>query len=360
MNPSPPSPVASSEEPKRRPRQRLGLFALWLMVFYAAWATTVLAGGHWETVRSHWPIGLAMALGSYFAGSTPMGGGTVGFPVLVLLFEMPGSMGRNFGLAVQSIGMVSASVFILCARRPLAWNVLRPALAGAVVGTVLGAAMVAPFVPDLWIKLIFAVTWASFGILHLVKLREIVGFSGSGRALGSWDRPAGLAIGLLGGLVASVTGVGIDMVLYAVLVLLYRADLKVSIPTSVVLMAFTSLIGLAANVLLSRLHPGLYHFDPEVFANWLAAAPVVAVGAPFGVLMVHRIPRAPTLLLVSVLCLGQFVWTLIHEQVWGWALGATIAALLAMNAGFHALYRWGEGETARRHAAASPSADPAA
>lgn len=163
----------------------MGLFVLWLLVFYSAWMAIVVSGDWWDTARGHWPIGLAMALGSYFAGSTPMGGGTVGFPVLVLLFDMPGSLGRSFGLAVQSIGMVSASVFILCARRPLAWNVLRPAFAGALLGTTLGAALVAPFVPDLWVKLIFAVTWASFGVMHLIKLREIVGFTGAGTGLES-------------------------------------------------------------------------------------------------------------------------------------------------------------------------------
>ena len=98
-----------------------------------------------------------MTLGSYLAGSTPMGGGTVGFPVLVLLFEQPGSLGRNFGLAIQSIGMVSASIYILCRRQPVDWKLLRPALLGSLIGTPLGCFFVAPFVPDIWVKLTFAV-----------------------------------------------------------------------------------------------------------------------------------------------------------------------------------------------------------
>ncbi|MCA9134767.1 MAG: sulfite exporter TauE/SafE family protein, partial [Planctomycetales bacterium] len=122
-------------------------FGLWLAVFYCVWLSLVIGGGQWSTVQAHWPIALAMAMGSYVAGSTPMGGGTVGFPVLVLMLDMPASLGRNFGLAVQSIGMVSASVYIFSARRPLDWGLLRPALLGAVVGTPLGAAWIAPFVP---------------------------------------------------------------------------------------------------------------------------------------------------------------------------------------------------------------------
>ncbi|WP_417739415.1 sulfite exporter TauE/SafE family protein [Rosistilla oblonga] len=316
-------------------------FALWLAVFYCCWLGLVAWGDDWSTVTSHWPIAMAMALGSYVAGSTPMGGGTVGFPVLVLWFDMPGSLGRNFGLAVQSIGMVSASIYILNARRPIDWGLLRPALLGALIGTPLGAWLVAPYVPDLWIKLTFAVVWCSFGIMHLIKIRELVATEGVSDRWRHLDRWIGLGVGFTGGIIASLTGVGIDMFVYATLVLLYRADLKIAIPTSVVIMAFTSVVGIAANVALSRINPSLYYIDPEVYANWLAAAPVVALGAPFGALIVNLISRTPTLLAVSMLCILQFVWTIVQEGLSGLPLLGAIASVLAVNGLFHLLYQCG-------------------
>ncbi len=344
------SPGSRYADRSQQPASRVALlrmwpFGLWLLVFYGVWLSIVVAGGYWPTVQSHWPIALAMSFGSYIAGSTPMGGGSVGFPVLVLLFELPGSLGRNFGLAVQSIGMVSASIYIFAARRPLDRGLLRPALVGALIGTPLGAALVAPFVPDLWVKLTFAVVWCSFGIMHLMKLNELVNAQGESERWRSWDRPIGMAIGITGGVVSSITGVGIDMMVYAILVLLYRADLKISIPTSVVLMAFTSVVGIASNVVLSRINPSLYYVDPEVFANWLAAAPVVALGAPFGAIVVNLISRKPTLIIVSMLCILQFVWTVVQERVSGLALLAAVVAILAVNAGFHLLYHWGRDES---------------
>jgi len=126
-----------------RPRLPL-LFAVWLAVFYAAWAGVVTLCDGWATAADHWPIALAMAFGSYVAGSTPMGGGTVGFPVLVLLFGMPGSLGRDFGLAIQSIGMVSASVYILASGQRVEWRLLRPAMLGSLLATTLSAASVMP------------------------------------------------------------------------------------------------------------------------------------------------------------------------------------------------------------------------
>lgn len=326
--------------------KRLWPFGLWLLTFYSVWLFLVIYNDDWSTVISHWPIALSMSFGSYIAGSTPMGGGTVGFPVLVLLFDMPGSLGRNFGLAVQSIGMVSASIYIFSSRRPIDWGLLKPALLGAFIGTPLGAAFIAPFIPDLWVKLTFAIVWCSFGIMHLVKMQELISAEGVSNRWRSWDRIIGLAVGLSGGIVASITGVGIDMLIYATLVLLYRADLKVAIPTSVVIMAFASVCGIASNVALSIINPGLYFVDPEVYANWLAAAPIVALGAPFGALVVNLISRKPTLLLVSLLCIGQFVWTVVQEGVTGFALTGAIAGVLAVNFMFHILYHLGYDEEA--------------
>ena len=67
---------------------RLWPFFLWLGVFYLAWLALVASGGHWAAMLEHWGIAVAMAGGSFVAGSTPMGGGTVGFPILVLLFDL--------------------------------------------------------------------------------------------------------------------------------------------------------------------------------------------------------------------------------------------------------------------------------
>ncbi len=337
----PPSPTPASIPNEVIKPARVWPFLLWLAAFYTVWLVLVSTGGRWEVVKEHWPIALAMGFGSYVAGSTPMGGGTVGFPVLVLLFDFPSSLGRNFALAIQSIGMVSATIYLLSARRPLDWGVLWPALRGMIVGVPLGAAVVAPALPDLWVKLAFAVIWASFGVMHLVKMRAIVAAKSDPDLPKPYERPVGYAVGLLGGVAAAVTGVGIDMMLYAVLVLLYRSDLKTAVPTSVVIMAAASLLGIVTNAALAQLIPCRYAIDPEVFANWLAAAPIVALGAPIGALVVNLLPRTPTLVIVSLLCVGQYVWTVIDQRVTGAPLVISFVAVLAIEAVFRKLYLWG-------------------
>ena len=282
-------------------------------------------------------MAVAMTFGSYVAGSTPMGGGTVGFPVLVLLMDLPATLGRDFSFAVQAVGMTSASIYILCKRQELEWPMLRAALPGALLGTPLGILYVAPLASDLFIKLLFAAMWCSFGLLHLRRINEITSYVGMTPHDKAFDHKVGFLVGLMGSMtIASITGVGIDMMIYMVLVLWCHADLKIAIPTSVVLMAFTSLVGIAAKVLLGEVQTG-------TFENWLAAAPIVAIGAPFGAMVVSRIGRHVTLYLVSVLCVVQFFWTLVHERqsLDAWNLGATCLGLILFLLLFQDMYQHG-------------------
>ena len=323
-----------SADPKRR---SLRPFYAWLALFYLAWLTLVLLGGYLATAIEHWPMALAMAAGSYVAGSTPMGGGTVGFPVLVLLMDLPATLGRDFSLAIQSVGMTSASIYILCRRQELEWPMLRAALPGALIGMPIGILYVAPLASDLFIKLLFAAMWCSFGLLHLRRIREITSYEGMTPHDIAFDHRVGFMVGLFGALtVASITGVGIDMMIYMVLVLWCHADLKIAIPTSVVLMAFTSLVGLATKLLLGDLQPG-------TFENWLAAAPVVAVGAPFGAMVVSKVGRKPTLYVVSFLCVVQFAWTLLHERssLNVWSISASLLGVVLFLLVFQDMYRHG-------------------
>jgi uncharacterized membrane protein YfcA len=320
------------------PRPKLWIFPCWLAAFYTTWLVIVITGDHWQTLREHWGIAVAMGFGSYVAGSTPMGGGTVGFPILVLLFKLPATLGRDFSFAVQSIGMTSASIFILSRRQPLEWVILRWSLIGSLIGTPLGILFIAPRVPELVIKITFAIVWASFGVLHLRRTGDICANVGETPAAHRFDRNVGFAIGMFSGAtVAAVTGVGIDMILYAVMVLLMRADLKVAIPSSVIIMAFTSLVGIAFKNLFTGVQPG-------VFENWLAAVPVVALGAPLGVFIVAKIGRKPTLYFVAVLCVFQFFWTMKDEFArLGWTgVALCAAAVAAFNACFEWLWRVGD------------------
>lgn len=324
------------------------VWILWIVAFYTIWCVLNFTFGLWEKTLHHWPIALAMALGSYVAGSTPMGGGTVGFPVLVLVFHTSASLGRNFGMLIQSVGMTSASLFILCRRTPIEGRTLGYSAVGAVFGLLIGTFCLAPYVSDASQKLVFSCLWLTFGVLTLFKNREMC----ASRLMPKLDHREACAVGLLvgvaGGITTSLTGVGIDMLLYTVLVLLYRMDLKAAVPTSVIIMAIASVIG-------SLLHLAIGDLSREVVYDWLAAAPVVILGAPLGAFLVSRVSRVHTLYFVAFLCVAQFAW-MVRDVSPNQTQWLSIAAnlLLAMTA-FVALYRLGQ----RRMLSSNASEDAA-
>lgn len=297
---------------------------IWVFVvaaFYIFWISFVCIEGHWEDVIRNWEISLAMLIGSYAAGSTPMGGGSVGFPVLVMMMELPTALGRDFSFAIQSVGMVSASILILCRRQTVDIRILKGAFWGALIGTPVGVIFVSPYVDGLVVKILFSTIWASFGILHILRIREIVNHVDFVSSAMRGKMSVGFVASFIStSTVCGVTGVGVDMIIYCVLILMYRSDLKVAIPTSVIIMAFTSLLG----VLLRFSIDG---FEAGVFELWLAAAPVVVIGAPLGVVAVELIGRKKTLYVVATLCVGQFVWVIAREFSSIGAVGAFVSTI---------------------------------
>ena len=91
--------------------------------------------------------------------------------------------------------------------------------------------------------------------------------------------------------------------------------------------------------------------QPGVYENWLSAAPVVAVGAPLGAWVVSKVGRKPTLFIVSILCVLQFVWTCYHEwellQLKG--LLFALAGVLVFNIIFQQLHNLGDRLARRQH-----------
>jgi hypothetical protein len=72
-------------------------------------------------------------------------------------------MARDFGLAIQSIGMTSALLFIVMRGIPVERRMLTWSCIGAVIGLTLGTYLLAGRVPADWVKLLFATLWITFG-----------------------------------------------------------------------------------------------------------------------------------------------------------------------------------------------------
>lgn len=87
---------------------------------YPLWFYVMMKHDAWADAFGHFYVmSFTMIFGSFVAGSTPVGGGAVAFPVMVLYIKLLPEEGRDFSLMIQSIGMTSASFLILYSKRQL-------------------------------------------------------------------------------------------------------------------------------------------------------------------------------------------------------------------------------------------------
>mmetsp|Transcript_16918 Transcript_16918/g.29848 ORF Transcript_16918/g.29848 Transcript_16918/m.29848 type:complete len:409 (+) Transcript_16918:80-1306(+) len=72
-----------------------------------------------DAISTYYPMMIAMILGSMIAGSTPLGGGIIAFPVSVIILNFTSTEGRDFSLMIQSFGMSAASFLIFYKKQHL-------------------------------------------------------------------------------------------------------------------------------------------------------------------------------------------------------------------------------------------------
>ncbi|MCB1004796.1 MAG: TSUP family transporter [Acidimicrobiales bacterium] len=252
----------------------------------AVWATAVGLTGTWDRVADGAVAAVTMVFGSLVAGSTPQGGGAVAFPVFTKVLEVPAAGARTFSLSIQTVGMGTAAILIILRRLPIAWRALRvmvPVACVSFLATIAGLTRSGPFrpsvLPDDITKVGFTVVLAVLAVL-MVRLRDTRlphdDVEGSGTSTAVL-----VTAGVAGGAASAVLGSGADVVMFVALTLWFGVRPSVAVPTSVVLMATVSAVGLvrlglADGQLLAPTG------DVDLPALWLAAAPVVAVGAPVG------------------------------------------------------------------------------
>jgi uncharacterized protein len=233
-------------------------------------------------LQAHWHYPLIMVLGAFVAGVTPEGGGAVAFPMLSVFFNIDRVLARDFSLMIQSVGMTSASIFILT-QPGTDRRVFRPLLLmlpvvclGFVIGMVTLQSIPVYLIQSFFLCMITAFTFSYAWGEH----------RGTKQSLCIESHRDVFFIGLillLGGLCASLFGTGADVLLYSLLVTRFRMLEKNATRISIMLMAGTSVFGF-----------GYRHFFEssllaDQYKTWICASPVVLFMAPFGAFVLSKI-----------------------------------------------------------------------
>lgn len=259
-----------------------------------------------QSLMDNWTITLTMVFGSMIAGATSEGGGAVAFPVFTKVLKIPPQDARVFCLAIQSVGMTAASVGIFFLRVPVEWRaVLWAGVAGA-VGIVFSTFYVTPLVSPPLVKISFTIMVSSLAIaLIFMNRSENSQRHKSFPVFGQREIAILMVTGFIGGIMSGLVGSGIDIITFMTMVLLFRLDEKVATPTTVLLMTTNTLVGFFLHLTV------LDTFTPTVQGYWLAAVPVVVVGAPLGAYICAALSRRVIANMLIGLISIEFVSTIL-------------------------------------------------
>ena len=264
--------------------KRLIIFSIititWLIYFYF-----ISIQEAFLIIKNNWQISLTMLFGSIVAGGSSVGGGAVAFPVFTKVLNISPDNAKIFSLAIQTVGMGAASLTIYFSKIKVDWKVILWGSLGGFFGIFIGTQYISHLLPPDFIKISFTLILTSFAItlFHLNKSENKFY-----NQVFLWNKKIiyiFMIAGFLGGIVSSLIGNGIDIFIFSVMVLLFRINEKVSTPTSVILMAINAFFGFMINLFFVN------SFVEPITSYWLAAVPVVVIGAPLGSLLCNLISR---------------------------------------------------------------------
>ena len=264
-----------------------------------------------SAVANHWQVSITMIFGSLVGGGTSEGGGAVGFPVLTKVLAVPASEARLFSFAIQSVGMGSATISIVRNRVPLEWRAIRFGGPAAMIGVFVSATLFAPLLPNPTVRLLFTAILISLGLALFISRRFAPDRRPFIAVCGRGELVALAGAGLLGGLLSGLAAVGENTIMFALLVLGFRVCERVVTPTTVVLLTLVTWTGFATHALVIR------DFTGPVVDMWLAAVPVVAIGAPAGALICTRLTRDVIVRILYFLISVEFISTLLLVPLGG-------------------------------------------
>ena len=283
-------------------KRTLLIFGIPVLMVYFIWASYMTVSQSWNLFLEDWYMTVTMIFGSFIAGASSEGGGAIAYPVMTLGFKIAPEVARNFSLAIQSMGMTAATLWIFAKRIPIEKTYLWLAMSGGTLGIIGATYLIVPLVTPAYAKMVFVSFWLSFGIAlfvinHIRKRDTVISLS----SLNQRQKAELFFIGFLGGTLSAIFGNGIDICTFAFVTLKYNLSEKIATPTSVILMASNAMVGTLIHFFL------IGDMQPEAINFWLVCIPVVMLGAPFGAYIVNKIKRLAIAYLLYIIIVVQFI-----------------------------------------------------
>lgn len=290
---------------------------------HIVWWTLAIRYNWFAIFPDNYFMTLTMIVGGTVAGMTSEGGGAVAFPVLTLAVGEKPSIARDVALLVQSCGMSAATFTIFFMRVQLEWHSIVFCFLGGVFGVILGLEFVDPYVSAVVKKMIFVCVWFTFAfalfLLNRYYKRKTYKTIPDVKL---WKIITLLVTGFIGGIFTAVVGGGVDICSFSVLTLLFRVTEKTATPTSVVMMAWTSLVGIGWRRLIQDT------VDLQAWHYIIVTAPVVMLMAPLGSLLGTHFHRQVLAALIYILDTISLVTAFAILPLSGAVIGLSVGMLV--------------------------------
>ena len=232
-----------------------------------------------------------------------MGGSAASISCLVLNDGAGFESARSLARALQSVGMISAIIYIFCTEIRVHLRAVSWGIAGFLAGAPLGWHWLSGFGATAAGLVVHAAIWAGFGTALMFNRTKIV-HDRAGQTpevqAGAWE----LAAGFAGGVAMSPLAGGCAAIpFYLVLVFGRRIDIRSAMASSLFIMLLSSLFGLRAG-------PNHGTLESGAFRTWVLVAPMACVGVPLGFRIAARAPVIPALAIIAISCLANGVWVI--------------------------------------------------
>lgn len=270
-------------------RKDIRIQCIMYIVVCLIWIFAYMRKIGFDSYIKNYPIPLTMVFGGFVSGFTICGGGAVSFPIFCKALKLDPMMARDFALGIQSFGMTCATITIIVKKIPIDKVVAIFCTIGSFFGLILGNIFVVPYISSGNMKIVFSIMTAAFGVSLFTKTYL---FSKNPKPMhDNLENPDVkaksflLVIGMLGGIFTSVLGTGADILAFSMATILFRLNEKVLNPTSDIIMALSSIMGLLMRMLIFG------GVNPDAARSFPLAIPIVIIMAPLGAVVASKINR---------------------------------------------------------------------
>jgi hypothetical protein len=320
----------------------------------------------WNQQTQYYAMSIAMVFGSMIAGSTPLGGGVVAFPIAVLVIGLNPNQGRDFTCIIQAVGM-NAAAYMIAIVKPhlLDFNLIACFTFMGIPGMLMAFSLdLSPF----YIILTFQILVLEFGVIYFYlnvlspKVDGAITSTGIYSPSSPTKKPQpGTAIppvpnnsreymayalmviaAFIGGFFSGNCGSGADIMLYVFGVLGWNFLMphkaypeSVLTGSSVVTMGLLSLVGTLCRGMTRQI-------TSEVYLCWGATVWIVCWGAPIGSLLLTPSLQAYLRIVFYVLAIAQFAGFAVIKikgNTDAWIIFTVVSVLVLVGLVLHRIFK---------------------